>query len=84
MESYTAKPNEVEEEAEGMERKHGGRTHRANGGVAARARGGRSPEHETKTEEEHEEEKKKREEDAAEWNALNNDEDRGMEPQQER
>ena len=63
MESYTAKPNEVEEEAEGKERKRGGKT-RADGGVAAiaaRARGGRSPELETEAEEEREEEKKKRE-----------------------
>ena len=66
MESYTAKPNKVEEEAEGEERKHGGRAkhERADGGgVATRARGGRMADkehHETEAEEKREEERKKR------------------------
>ena len=64
MESYTAKPNKVEEEAEGAEHKRGGRAKRADGGgVAARARGGRMADkehHETEAEEKAEEERKKR------------------------
>jgi hypothetical protein len=44
-ESYTAKPNNVEEEAEGARRRHGGRTKRALGGATQLKHGGAAKHH---------------------------------------